>query len=161
MSKQEQIEAVETTFNMVNLVRLREHMARLSNVETPVENLLMWTEHKGPVGFNMGTFYPGHCTDKSPHQCGTSCCLAGHSYLLMKNEDISINLCRKDSGSDIGVYEKAREWLNLTHTEANFLFYGRHATLEEVIDLLDYMISNGIVPPPSKRRSSPLFSWNG
>lgn len=146
MSKHEQIEGTSTTYNMVNLMRLRNHLARLSDSKTEKKDLLKLKSFLDAVGFNMGSFYPMICKDKSPHNCGTSCCIAGHMILLDSEEGF------------YGGYGRAQELLGLSDHDATWLFYGTFKTLEHVIDVLDYMIHHGTIPPKPTLSSSNA-SW--
>ena len=135
--KQETIKAASTTFNMIKLMRLRDHMVRLNDSTTKKEDLVRpnhpWGE-LAPVGFNMRTFYPLSCPDRSPHDCGTSCCIAGHMVLL--------------DGRGVGelsIPGRAQEMLGLSDHEAT-LFYGTFRTLPEVIEVLNHMILHGTIP---------------
>lgn len=136
------IESVKSHFNIINLMKLRDHLALMANPNSP----------KPEVGFNMNDYYIDTATsefpDQSPHNCGTVCCIGGHAAILG-------GWTREYSGS-LSKAAFAQDWLGLTWEDAMILFNGRfktknlrnlrNITLKEAIAALDYMIAHGKVP---------------
>ena len=128
-----------TTFNMINVIRLRNHLKQLADPEAS----------KPEVGFNMACYSPRFAKawggDKSAHKCGTVCCIGGHAAMLGDYEN-------KSFGDDpISLF--SQRWLGLTAGEAAFLFGGGFSMrvmwdvrLEEAIECLDYMVAHGKMP---------------
>jgi hypothetical protein len=140
MTNHVKIKAAKSHFNMINLMKLRTHLAALANPLSP----------KPEVGFNMRDYFPSPITpryiDHSPHQCGTVCCIGGHAA--------RIGGCTTGSHASF-----AANWLGLTFSDAMVLFNGKFKarkeeeigmlhdiTLQEAIAALDHMIYHGEVP---------------
>jgi hypothetical protein len=119
-------------FNIVNVMRLRDHLIWIGKKESKPE-----------VGFNMGYYYTNRAfprPDGSNHYCDTVACLAGHAALL----------CQNGSRGKSDLSEVARKWLGLTEYETSYLFSGSFSlknlediTLQDTIAELDFMIQNG------------------
>lgn len=126
----------QTTFNMINLILLRDRLKQLADPEAP----------KPDIGFNMACYTPRYGQawgeDKSPHECRTVCCIGGHAAILGNY---------KPTHMPISIF--AQKWLGLKCEEAAFLFGGSFSKkviwdvkLEEAIECLDYMITHGKMP---------------
>jgi len=139
MTKHEEFKTAKSHFNIINLMKLRDHLALMADPHAP----------KPEVGFNMSDYYidvaTPSCPDQSPHNCGTVCCIGGHAAIL--------GGWTRENGS-VSVF--AQEWLGLTWAESMDLFNGRfktrniptlkNITLEDAIVALDHMIIHGKVP---------------
>jgi hypothetical protein len=126
--------SVTYNFNIINLMRLRDHMLWLQDLKS-----------KPKVGFNMATYCTSNKPDMSPHYCGTTACLAGHAVFLS-----GIPLDSPDDISNTNYFSLARDWLGINQNEAQYLFSGTFArvpmaqvTLDKAIEELNYMIERG------------------
>lgn len=121
------------TFNLINVMRLRDHLFYLNEKES-----------KPKIGFNMAFYrtkkgqFAG-TYDISHHSCDTVACLAGHASML------SNKFVKASQISSV-----AKKWLGLTDQECMYLFSGSFSkeciqcvTLKETIAELDFMIQNG------------------
>lgn len=117
-------------------MKLRDHLAWIQDSESNPE-----------TGFNMGSYFTFKpYADTSTHNCGSSCCIAGHAILLSGKK-------KNEAGDSTECREHAKNWLGLTDSEAKHLFYGYFSpisniddiSLEEGIAQLDRMIATGEV----------------
>jgi len=135
MNTQPELNVITPTFNLINVMRLRDHLVWLGKKES-----------KPKVGFNMMYYHikinrkdaAGIC-DESHHSCNTVACLAGHAAIL------SNKFCQNNNISSI-----AKRWLGLKEEEAMYLFSGsftrkyiQDITLDDAITELNFMIQNG------------------
>lgn len=86
--------------NIENLKKLEAHLRSLQD------------DHNPKVGFSMNFFISFNARDFWGHECKTVCCIGGHAAYLKDG------LLKEGNLSKI-----AQEFLELTYSEANDLFY--------------------------------------
>lgn len=90
--------------------------ARIDQIIASIKGEIELTKN---VGFNMRDFFGNTYSkddDKSGRNCGTIACIAGHAHLLADGTDYL--------QSPNTSWMVAKEFLDLTGTKANDLFYG-------------------------------------
>lgn len=120
------------------------HLENLKRVRDAIANV-------PDEAFDMANY-----ATKSLHPCGTAACIAGHTLLqagAIANIDDDDNLVNFTlDGKRIYPFEAAAEYLQLTYTEANYVFFGQFTetpmydiTREQALDYLDLVLKNGII----------------
>ena len=110
----------------------------IERLKAEAERLRNWDKVNPDIEFDMGQYY------ESNDLCGTCCCIAG---------DIAIMQGILNDDFRGGIHSCAREYLDLTAKQANWLFlaewaddsderYLEQITLEEAASSIDYMIAH-------------------
>ena len=87
------------------------------------------------------------------HGCGTPACIAGHTCALMQSEDYRINSFRETMSilleihRDEGIFNEARDWLDLSDDQASILFDGKvlGADIYTAVEVLENLLDTDTV----------------
>lgn len=107
------------------------------NVQKTIDAIRYNVENKTDVTFDMHHY-------SVPHECGTSCCIAGFAYLA-KHGEVATHYSTEIVG------DTAQEFLGLTDIQKQKLFNPTHtdngyeATYEEGIKVLEHLRDTGVV----------------
>ena len=144
MKQEPNLKPAEATFNIVNVMLLRDHLVEMR--DAPL---------RPAVGFNMLVYYAdtqedsiwdAPIPDMCGHECRTVACIAGHATILS-------GVLPGERNFDY--FSPAKRWLGLSWSDASYLFGGDfdevdtldEITLDSVISQLDHMIKTGRVMP--------------